>query len=147
MKFVLPALLSVAVLVAVPHAEARTFGGFKRGDSFKLKVVGVESSRYTYSSGTDVASPIPGGIPKFRKNQVITFRIGAKGRLVAPRGVSIPFSHSKGGVNEYDRAARGGTASQNAEIKRKGKRVSSGSLLFIKDDGTYRDVVSYRLKR
>lgn len=148
MRSFLLSLLACSFLLAPVSIEARSFGGFRPGDSFTLRVASVRSTRWAYPAGPEVANPIPRGVPRYRKNQSITFRVRAGGKLTARGGINIPYSHSSGGINEYNRSTSGPVArTYNAEIYRKGRRATKGNLLFIVDDSTNRDVVTYRLRR
>ena len=93
-KLLLQTLACCAVLLPFSQVEAKTFGGFKPGKTFKLKVTEVISSK---SVGTKIIkkAPIPSSIPKLKKGTTIRFKIGAKGQLTA-KGLSIPFKSDTG---------------------------------------------------
>lgn len=152
MKPTILALLSLSLLAApFQTASAANLGGLKTGDRFDLKVSRIESTRQVGIGGAATASAIPAGVPKYRKNQKLTFRIRSGGRL-STRGLSIPFAHYSKGVAEFN-FFRPGTVSlaRNAELKvRKGK-VSGGTLSFFITDSSgmetiYR-TVKYQLAR
>lgn len=146
MKYIASVLLATAfLLLPMQVAEAKTYGGFSVGQTFKMKVTKVTATKRTGYFGEDKASSVPKNLPKFRKNQTITFQIRGKGKLTAPKGISMPYYHSKNGENEYDRMFKRGslTIGQHAEIKRsKGKPVS-GELMFSLQDFSGTEPVFY----
>lgn len=137
MKSFTSSLLALTVfLLPAAVVEAKTYGGFSVGQTFQMKVARVISTKWASSTG-EVASPISSNLPKFRKNQKITFRIRAGGKLTAAKGISIPFNHFKKGVNEYNRSFTRGNVSitHNAEISRRKDKALRGNLnFFLRDD-------------
>ncbi len=92
------ALLPVATVQAAPASQlsefaAKTFGGFKAGYKFTLKVKEVTTIA---TSGKP-----PGSIPKFKKGEKINFKIGNKGELTGPKKVKIKFQGVSANINEY----------------------------------------------
>ncbi len=146
MKSLVPILLASAFLLLPVHvAEAKTFGGFSVGQTFKMKVTKVTATKRVGLFGADEAVSVPRDFPKYRKNQTVTFRIRAKGKLTATKGLSIPFNHSKQGVNEYNRSRKRGevTVVHNAEIKRRKDRALNGNLNFFIQDYSGAEPVFY----
>lgn len=78
-----------AVLLPLATAQAKTYGGFKPGDTFNLKLDYRTSIKEVGSVVTD-KQPIPAGIPKFKVGATVKFTIGKKGQLTA-KGLSMPF--------------------------------------------------------
>lgn len=148
----IPALLAAALLFAPVHeASAKNIGGLKTGDSFQLKVTRIDSTQQVGIGGASTAGPIPAGVPRYRKNQKLTFRVRAGGKL-STRGLNLPFSHYTKGVAEFN-FFRPGTVSiaRNAEIKVRNGNVGGGTLSFFITDGSgmetvYRTVI-YKLVR
>ncbi len=103
----LTALLPLQMAEAAPKPPA-IFGGFAVGKTFTLRVTDVSS--YTNQGGTNVAVPIPNGVPVFALGQEVTFTIGNKGELTAPK-VKIPFVSDGGSANVYSGKPKKGTAS------------------------------------
>lgn len=92
------ALLPVATVNATPVNKvtsfgAKTYGGFKAGYKFNLKVAEVTVIK--------TAGNVPKSIPKFKKGEKISFTIGAKGQLTAPKKVNIAFKGVSANINEY----------------------------------------------
>lgn len=130
----LKALTLAAVLLPLGHLQAAGSTGFKVGQTFKLKVVKVTSTKKVGYFGTEAASPIPGNVPKFSKNKVIEFKIGKGGKLTA-KGLSIPFAHASKTVVEYN-WFKDATIdiTHNAEINRSGTKATGGNLSFFISD-------------
>ena len=116
-------------------ASAAEFGDFKVGQSFTLKVIKVTSTQKTGYFGVETKAPVPGTVPKFKKNASINFTIGAKGKLMC-KGLSIPFAHSNSKQNEYNFFKEGTvTLNRNAEIDKSAtKKPKSGKLSFFITD-------------
>lgn len=146
MKSFLASSLAVLFLFTTGPASAKTYGGFSVRDTFKLKVATVTSTKQTGFSGTPQAVSIPAGIPKFTKGKVITFKIGAKGKLTARGGIDIPFAHDTREVNEYNKSS-GTTVSitHNAEIEKKRKEAVAGTLSFFITDTGGAETVYYTI--
>lgn len=136
-------ILSFTLFYA-PSTEAKSSGGFKPKDNFDFRVTKVKSTRWTMAGG-EVAAPIPSFLPKFRKNQVITMRVMSKGKVKFPKKVTIPFNHSKGGINEYNRTftRRGISITHNAEIARRKNDARRGNLNFFARDESSGQLVVY----
>lgn len=94
-------LLVVAILpAAFSQSESpapAVFGGLVPGTEFTLKVSQKKSSDL---AGGKHAVPIPKGVPNFKRDRNVTFKIGAKGQLLA-KGISLPFQDSSGTTNGY----------------------------------------------
>lgn len=152
MKSLASILVVSALLLHAPAVEAQAVGGFKPGQTFKMKVTKVDSTKWTNATG-EVASPVPGSLPKFRKNQTITLRVRAQGKLKVPKASTIPFNHTKQGVNEYNRSfkRRGIDITHNAEIYRRQGNALRGNLNFFARNETGTDLVIhsvvYKIRR
>lgn len=129
---ILAAAAICAMLMPFESASAATPGGFKVGYTFKLKVLKVTSTRKVGYFGTETTAPVPAGVPKYLKNQIVEFKIGAGGRLTA-KGLSIPFAHSSATMNEYNLYKPGTpvTVTHNAEIKKAAGKATGGTLSFF----------------
>lgn len=97
------ALLPVATVQAAPASQlsgfaAKNFGGFKAGYKFTLKVKEVTTIA---TSGKP-----PGSIPKFKKGEKITFKIGNKGELTGPKKVKIKFAGTSANIVEYSSVSK-----------------------------------------
>jgi hypothetical protein len=135
------------ILFSFTQAEAKgkKYGGFQVGDTFKLKVLIVSSTKQT-GTGAETPAPIPAGVPKYKKNDVVEFKIGAGGKLIS-KGIKIPFAHARNSVVEFNRS-QGTTVNvtHTAEVTRKGKRVKGAYLYFFHTDTSGVDPV-YRTVR
>lgn len=140
-------LTLAAILFSFTHAEAKgkRYGGFQVGDTFKLKVLLVSSTTQT-GLGAESPAPIPAGVPKYKKNDVVEFRIGAGGKLLS-KGIKIPFAHAKQSVVEFNRS-QGTTVNitHTAEVTRTGKKVKGAYLYFFNTDSSGAEPV-YRVVR
>ena len=144
MKSLLACSLATVLLFTAGQAAAKTYGGFSVRDTFKLKVASVTSTDQTGFSGTPEATPVPAGIPNFKKGKVITFRIGAKGKLTARGGINIPFAHDTREVNEYNKSSGTTVAiTHNAEIEKKRKQAVAGTMSFFITDASGSETVYY----
>jgi hypothetical protein len=128
----LAAVAMTALLMPFQSAAAATPGGFKVGQTFKLKVLKVTSTRKVGYFGTETTAPVPAGVPKYLKNQIIEFKIGTGGRLTA-KGLSIPFAHGSATMNEYNLYKPGKPVSvtHNAEINKAAGKATGGTLSFF----------------
>lgn len=90
---VIPATLQAAPVSQISSFATKTYGKFKPGYSFSLKVSEVTVIK---TSGN-----VPSSIPKFKKGQKITFKIGSKGELTGPNKVKIAFKGTSANINEY----------------------------------------------
>ena len=123
------AVLPLSTLHAAP--AGKLFGGFKSSQKFTLTVQEVTSSQ---SVGSKVKStaPVPEGIPKFRKGQKVTVKIGKKGEWTGP-GFSIPLLNSTSAVNSYSKQPTSKTVSPNvATVAKdsKGKPVATTMVFY-----------------
>lgn len=139
-------LAALFLFTPVHEASAKNIGGLKTGDSFQLKVTRIESTQQVGIGGAATAAPIPAGVPRYRKNQKLTFRVRAGGKL-STRGLNIPFAHYTKGVAEFN-FYRPGTVSiaRNAEIKVRNGNVSGGTLSFFITDGSGMETVYRTVK-
>lgn len=132
MKKQLIQLLAVAaVMLPLQQATAKNYGGFKPGLRFSFFVNEVITSK---SVGTRVVkkAKIPNGVPKFRVNQRVKFRIGKRGQLLAKR-VNIPFKSDGGSANLYNIVKTGKVtkASTGEVFKNSRKRPSAAALHYV----------------
>jgi len=133
-SFITLALIASATLLISTTAEAKRYGGFKVGDRFQMKVVSVESTSQTGYSGTPAPAAIHSQAAKYRKGQVLKFRIKARGRLTA-KGIRIAFAHASRKEVEFNSSTPGTVAvTQNAAIlMKKGKPSRCTISIFISD--------------
>lgn len=100
-------MIALCAFFAPTHiAEAKkqpkppaVIGGFTVGDTFTFNVV-VKQSSSLANGVTNANAPIPKGLPVFAMGQAVTFKIGKKGELLAPK-VNIPFKYAVTGANGY----------------------------------------------
>lgn len=122
-------LLPLSTLHAAP--ASKLFGGFKASQKFTLTVQEVTS---TQSVGSKVKNgvPVPEGIPKFKKGQKVTVKIGKKGEWTGP-GFSISLLNSTSAVNSYSKQPTSKTVSPNvATVAKdsKGKPVATTMVFY-----------------
>lgn len=105
-QLLLQTIACCAVLLPFSQLEAKSYGGFKPGKTFTMKV----TERITAKTvGTKVVKnvPVPTGVPNYKKGQKVKFTIGAKGQLTA-KGLSIPFKEDGGTANVYNKVVTTG---------------------------------------
>lgn len=125
--------LAAAVLLPLTSVEAGS-SGFKNGTTFMLKVAKVQSTIQTGYFGTETKSKIPKGIPKFKKGARIAFKIGRKGELTG-KGFTMDYAHASSKIVEYNSFEQGTVNyTQNAEISRKSKKATGGTMSFFIQD-------------
>lgn len=90
-----------AVLLPFSQAEAKTYGGFTPGKTFTMKVKEKVSGKVDMTGKVLKKTPVPAGIPDYKVGQKIKFKIGAKGQLTGPDGLSLPFKNDAGTANVY----------------------------------------------
>jgi hypothetical protein len=130
----LKTLALAAILLPLGNLQAAGSTGFKVGQTFKLKVVKVTSTKKVGYFGTEAASPIPGNVPKFTKNKMIEFTIAKGGKLTA-KGLSIPFVHASKKVVEYNLFKDAAIdITHNATFQRSGTTATGGELSFFIND-------------
>ena len=96
-------LACIATLLPLAQANAagpasKTFGGFAPGTKATLTVTGVESTKlqnFVYTK-----CPIPAGVAKFKKGQLVKFTVGPKGEWTGPN-INLPFVKDDGFSNNY----------------------------------------------
>lgn len=103
-KLLLHAFALLTALLPLQMAEAApgpppVFGGWSPGKTFTFKVTSVSS--YAAQIGGNVPVPVPKGVPVFTMGQDVTFTIGKKGELIAPK-VKVPFTADGGSANTYN---------------------------------------------
>lgn len=146
-SFLLPAIIAVAALLPLQQSEAAKFGGFKNGKKFTLKVEEVISTKTTGFFGTPSKAPIPNGLPKFKKNQKVPFKIGKKGQLTA-KGLSIAFTTDGGTSNVYNNqtTTASGSKTDTGIVYKDSKGQPSGvALTFIRITGAPFNLSTYSL--
>lgn len=102
MKTILSILLLVVAIAPSAFSENASplpdsFGGLVPGTEFTLKVTRKKSFDL---AGGKYAVPIPRGVPAFKRDRNVTFRIGAKGQLLS-KDMSLPFQDADGTTNGY----------------------------------------------
>ena len=133
-KLLLQLIVCATALLPFTQAQAagaKRYGDFLPGKTFSLKVTNVTSAKASVTGGT-VKSPIPSGIPKFKKGQKVTFTIGAKGELKGP-GFSTTFSTGSITSNSYVDKQSGNTLPDQAIVFKNFKKQPEGvNLTFNK---------------
>lgn len=121
------AILSSSELRAA-ESVAKSYGGFTRGQEFKLTVTEKVSIR---TSGTQVTRnvPVPDGMPDFNKGRSIKFTIGKAGRLMGP-GFSIRFQSGKPRINLYSNNPSGySSEGEAATVSKDSNRKATGATM------------------
>lgn len=103
-----------AALASTATVQAKTYGGYKPGRTFELKVVERSSVKKT-AFDKDKNQPIPSGIPNFKKKQVVKFTIGKKGQLTA-KGMSIGYETKISRGNYYESGESSYSKDYNAYV-------------------------------
>ena len=125
--------LSAAPAQAAPASQlanfATTYGDFKPGYKFKLKVKLVSCSK---TEGTKVTknAPIPKSMPKYKKNAKVEFTIGSKGELKGPK-FSAKFVGTTGpSINDYVTPSKDGfKLSSAARLEKNAKKKADAAVL------------------
>ncbi|MES2440726.1 MAG: hypothetical protein V4584_16790 [Verrucomicrobiota bacterium] len=136
------ALLPAAQVQAAPVGKttqfaAKSFGGFAPGKKFTFIVGEVVSAKATLG-GVNKKTPVPKGIPKFKKGQKVKFAIGSKGELKGP-GFAIKFETDGGTANVYVNKPKKATTLQadTATVYKDSANQPVGvALSFFKSTGT-----------
>lgn len=113
--------------------KKKTYGGFAPGKKIKLTVTHVLSEKADLSGATGKAK-IPKGIPKFKKGDKVTFKIGKKGQLTG-KGFSIKFLNGSDLANSYvNNPTKKNINSQvgTLHLKMSTHAVIAADLVFIK---------------
>lgn len=135
-------LLPLAPLQAASPADVKLYGGFAPGKEFTFKVTNVTCAKGTLTGGTVKAS-VPSGIPKFRKGQNVTFKIGSKGQLTGP-GFSTSYLSGGAVSNAYADAQSGMTLPDTAIVFKSSKTKPNGvNLTFLKVTGSGLSTATY----
>lgn len=132
MKTLLIPILAGALL-PLSTLEAKTYGGFKAGKTFKLTVTDRESVR-TKNGDVDRGVPIPKDLPNFKVGQTVKFKIGKQGALRGP-GFKIDFEESSKKTNVYSNEPDNSSASKgDAAVVRKNdsKQPTKATVTFYK---------------
>ena len=129
MKNIIIHMIAVcAVLMPMQQVDAKTYGGFKKGQKFKMYVHEIIKSKAVGTKISKKAS-IPKGVPKYKKGKKVKFKIGKKGQITA-KGLSIPFNSDGGSANIYSRIKTGTTTkAYTAEVFKNAKGKPSGVVL------------------
>jgi len=99
-KQLLKAVAVCALLLPLNQADAKTFGTFKPKMTFTLKVTEKISGEVDLS-GKVIKPGTVKGVPSYKKGEKIKFKIGNKGQLTGPDGLSLPFKQDAGTANVY----------------------------------------------
>ena len=100
-QLLLQTIACCAVLLPLSKADAKTFGGFKAGKTFTMTVEEKISGQVDLTGRVLKKTPVPAGIPDYKKGQKVKFKIGKKGQLTGPDGLSLPFKQDAGTANVY----------------------------------------------
>lgn len=116
----------------IEFAAKKKFGDFTSGQKFTFTVDEVVSSKATLG-GVNKKTPVPGGIPKFKKGQKVKFTIGSKGELKGP-GFTIKFEADGGLSNVYvNKPKKGSTQADTATVYKNANNKPAGvALSFFK---------------
>jgi len=107
---------------------SKTFGGFKPGAKFTLKVTKIESTKLEMF--VTKKCPIPKGVPNFKKGQKVTFTVGKKGEWTGP-GINLAFVEDNGPSNNYvDRKSKNFNADE-ADVYKDTANKAVGAELFL----------------
>ncbi len=141
----LPLIIAAAAILPCQQAEAAKFGGFKPGYNFTLKVEEVISSKVT-GFGTPQKAKIPSGLPKYKKGQKVTFKIGRKGILIA-KDLAIPFTADAGTSNVYNKVITGSAPkTDTATVYKDGKNKAIGAAItYVRISGSAFNLSTYSL--
>ena len=122
------------LLLPITQAQAAgagsTFGEFNPKQTFSLTVDYVGAGTIVGDKLTK--GPVPAGLLKFKKSQVVKFTIGAKGQLTGP-GFSIPFKKdiSTAAENNYNNFPLGDKQAGNGALVIKTNGIPSGAVLVL----------------
>lgn len=100
-QLLLHTIACCAVLLPFSQAEAKTYGGFSPGKTFTMTVKEKISGQVDITGKVLKKTPVPAGIPDYRVGQRVKFKIGARGQLTGPDGLSLPFKNDAGTANVY----------------------------------------------
>lgn len=125
--------ISATPVHAAPASQladfAKSYGDFKPGFKFKLKVKSVTCSK---TEGTKVIknAPIPKSMPNYKKNAKVQFTIGSKGELKGPK-FSAKFQGTTGpSINDYVTPSKDGfTLSSTARVEKNTKKKPDAAVL------------------
>lgn len=137
MKNILTASLILATLAFFQaDAEAKKYGGLKKGDSFTMKVKSVTSTSQVGYSGAEVPAGIHPSAVSLKKGKVVKFKIRSRGLLTAKGGLRAPFAHAQKKLVEFNDFVDGTvTVTHNVElVMKKNKPVSATISVFITDN-------------
>ena len=95
-------------IVAAPRPPA-VYGGFEVGKKFTF-TVNTRSSASNSGAGLVNPAPIPKGVPNLAVGQQVTFTIGKKGELKAPK-INLAFLSDGGTSNSYMGKVKAGNIS------------------------------------
>ncbi len=140
----LPLLVCTASLLPFSQAHAvesasPSFGGFTPGLKFTFKVTKVECTKLEKFVYTKTA--VPKGVPKFRKNQKVTFTIGKKGQLIGP-GLLLTYKSTSQPSNSYVHRVGSNFNEDEVTIYKDslGKPVSAGLTLYKEVHGGFASI-------
>jgi hypothetical protein len=126
-----PAQASPVSQSSASFAKSKTYGGFAPGTKFKLTVKHVLSQSASLDGVTGKAK-IQKGVPKFKKGDKVTFKIGKKGQLTGD-GFSIKFVSGSTNANAYvNKPTASKLNSQGATVfLDSDHKVTAADLVFI----------------
>lgn len=131
-KLILPALLCGALLLPFSALEAKTYGGFKPGLTFKYKVRKVKSVKTVGLDDPGKKAKVPNTAPKLKKGKKIKFKILKRGQLKG-KGFKLPFTYESGGVNTYTKTVTVGkvTRTTTAVVYKKSTTTPSSMVVYF----------------
>lgn len=98
-KLLFQTIACAAVLLPISQADAKPYGGFNPGKKITMVVTEKISSK-SVNGVLKNNVPVPAGIPDYKVGQKVKFKIGKKGQLTGPDGLSLPYKSGRGGVAE-----------------------------------------------
>jgi len=90
-----------ALLLPVTTAQAKEYGGWEPGKTFRFTVKEKISGKADALGNVIKKTAVPSGVPDYDKNQTVKFTIGPKGQLQGPDGLNLPFKSDGGSANVY----------------------------------------------
>jgi hypothetical protein len=128
MKTLLTTIAAGLFVLPATTLEAKSYGGFSPGLTFKRKVTKVISTATSGFSTVAKKAPIPASVPKLKKGEVVTFKIGKKGEL-SFAGTSIPFKSDGGTSNVYNKVIPTKGFSDTAVVYKDSRNKPTGAAL------------------
>lgn len=100
-QLLVKAIACAALLLPVTTAQAKEYGGWAPGKTFRFTVKAKVSGKADALGNVIKKAPVPAGVPNYSKGQKVKFTIGPKGQLQGPDGLNLPFKSDGGSANVY----------------------------------------------